>query len=310
MTVRVYKSTDRGAPQINDSTGGKGTLNAVLKACLVNGYGADADLKEPAGWSIPFEDSAANILVIRPASGARYFYQVIDNYNYTAVVNMFSAMTSASEGLEPSSTATYRLSRRCPDWMIIADERTAYICLKYTTYKQYGVSVLGDYYSLKSTDSSNAALIIPPQTSDTNSRFYSGAKVLQSGTADAAFIAKNLDGTSYSGVGNIGIRTGLLYTNGAAGNNVYPLQGSYGYDTTYAPILLYVPSSYIHIGWLRGVLIWGCSDVVSTGTLVDINGTPHMAIRYAWYGYGSTDENEQGTYYGTLFISLGSWEVS
>jgi len=38
MTVRVYRSTDFGAPQLS---GQVGTLLAILDACLVNGYGAN-----------------------------------------------------------------------------------------------------------------------------------------------------------------------------------------------------------------------------------------------------------------------------
>lgn len=47
MTIRVYKSTDAGAPVL---TGAVGSLIALLDACLVNGYGA----KAAAGWTKPF----------------------------------------------------------------------------------------------------------------------------------------------------------------------------------------------------------------------------------------------------------------
>lgn len=51
MTVRIYRSTDAGAPVL---TGQTGTLVAVLDACLVNGYGA----KAAAGWTKAY--AAAN----------------------------------------------------------------------------------------------------------------------------------------------------------------------------------------------------------------------------------------------------------
>jgi hypothetical protein len=51
MTVRLYKSTDAGAPVL---TGQTGSLVALLDACLVNGYGA----KPAAGWTKAF--AAAN----------------------------------------------------------------------------------------------------------------------------------------------------------------------------------------------------------------------------------------------------------
>ena len=51
MTVRLYRSTDAGAPNL---TGQVGSLVALLDAILVNGYGA----KPAAGWTKAF--SAAN----------------------------------------------------------------------------------------------------------------------------------------------------------------------------------------------------------------------------------------------------------
>ena len=46
--VLRFKSTDAGAPQINYNSRAAGDVKAVLKACLVTGYGATAS----AGWSI------------------------------------------------------------------------------------------------------------------------------------------------------------------------------------------------------------------------------------------------------------------
>jgi hypothetical protein len=49
MPTRVYKSTDAGAPTLN---GQVGSLIAVLRACLVNGFGSNP----PLGWSMPYTD--------------------------------------------------------------------------------------------------------------------------------------------------------------------------------------------------------------------------------------------------------------
>lgn len=46
--VKRFSSTDAGAPQINYNARVAGDVKAVLKACLVTGYGATAS----AGWSI------------------------------------------------------------------------------------------------------------------------------------------------------------------------------------------------------------------------------------------------------------------
>lgn len=46
--VLRFKSTDTGAPQLNQASRTAGDVKAILKACLVTGYGAIAS----AGWSI------------------------------------------------------------------------------------------------------------------------------------------------------------------------------------------------------------------------------------------------------------------
>lgn len=51
--VLRFKSTDAGAPQINQNARVAGDVKAVLKACLVTGYGTTAS----AGWSIVNEVS-------------------------------------------------------------------------------------------------------------------------------------------------------------------------------------------------------------------------------------------------------------
>ncbi len=50
-SVLRFKSTDAGAPQINHNSRAAGDIKAILKACLVTGYGAKAS----AGWSIDNE---------------------------------------------------------------------------------------------------------------------------------------------------------------------------------------------------------------------------------------------------------------
>lgn len=49
MTIRVYQSTDAGAPIL---TGQNGSLIALLKACLVDGYGTGDDAKPGLGWEV------------------------------------------------------------------------------------------------------------------------------------------------------------------------------------------------------------------------------------------------------------------
>lgn len=70
MTVRVYRSTDAGAPSIGRSLG---SLITLFDACLVDGYGAKASL----GWTREF--SATNTVVYRMAEGTRMYMRLQDD---------------------------------------------------------------------------------------------------------------------------------------------------------------------------------------------------------------------------------------
>jgi hypothetical protein len=59
LPVTVYRWDDDGAPQVTDRK--PLSLLSVLKACLVDGYGAKASL----GWSIPFGSVASGKVVFR-----------------------------------------------------------------------------------------------------------------------------------------------------------------------------------------------------------------------------------------------------
>lgn len=66
MTVRVYRSSDAGAPVFSNTLG---SILGVLDACLVNGYGSGPTAKAPLGWSITF--TATNKRTYRMAAGTR-----------------------------------------------------------------------------------------------------------------------------------------------------------------------------------------------------------------------------------------------
>tara|TARA_R110002051_G_scaffold28421_1_gene67578 strand:- start:30882 stop:31793 length:912 start_codon:yes stop_codon:yes gene_type:complete len=68
--VRHFKSTDPGAPQINNNNRVAGDVKAVIKACLVSGYGAITS----AGWSVVNEDS--NIAEFSSPSAAMSDYRL------------------------------------------------------------------------------------------------------------------------------------------------------------------------------------------------------------------------------------------
>lgn len=77
--VLRFKSTDAGAPQINYSVRTAGDVKAVLKACLVTGYGATAS----AGWTAVNE--VGNVIEFLSPSAAMSDYRLgIDDTLTTA----------------------------------------------------------------------------------------------------------------------------------------------------------------------------------------------------------------------------------
>ena len=111
--VLRFSSTDAGAPQINYNARTAGDIKAVLKACLVTGYGAKAS----AGWSVvnevdhvcEFVSPSAAMSDYRlgiddtSTSSTTWYYQYQDvrtNPSYNAPVKSFSYVdkTHASNG--------------------------------------------------------------------------------------------------------------------------------------------------------------------------------------------------------------------
>ena len=120
LTVKRFKSTDAGAPQINYNARTAGDVKAVLKACLVTGYGT----KSSAGWSIVNEvDHVAEFVSPSVAmsdyrlgiddtstSSTTWYYQYQDvrvNPTYNAPTKSFSRVdkTHASNGWQMLVTA-------------------------------------------------------------------------------------------------------------------------------------------------------------------------------------------------------------
>lgn len=125
MPVRVYYSTDAGAPVYSGSAG---ALIALLKACLVDGYGA----KVAAGWTQPF--TGINLAAFRPAVGNRHYLWVDDTNATAARVRGFEAMTDISTGTGPFptdvqlsggcyTTKSNTASAAARGWVLAADEK-------------------------------------------------------------------------------------------------------------------------------------------------------------------------------------------
>lgn len=138
MTVRMYTSDDAGAPQMYlNSTGTRGDFVAILKAVLVNGYGAST----PAGWTMPYEDAPNNVAVFKNSAvgdGTGTYYRFDDDLSYQYYrARAYQSMTGVDTGLNafPAvgdyATGLLGFKRSSAtiggQWKIFACERGAYI---------------------------------------------------------------------------------------------------------------------------------------------------------------------------------------
>lgn len=141
MTLHVFACTDTDAPVL---TGAAGSLNELLYACLVTGYGAQAG----AGWTREFHDDASKTAVFRqPAdSKSRCYLQSWDANTgpgdvKVAVWRGFETMTAFDQGAGafPVLTDTYKAfvwksstTTNTPrPWYLVADQRRFYLLINH-----------------------------------------------------------------------------------------------------------------------------------------------------------------------------------
>jgi hypothetical protein len=157
-----YMSTDGSAPVLD---GNVGSMNTVLRAIGVNGYGA----KPAAGWQEPFA-SVANVAGFKfPAGQLKAYFNVNDAAPRAAPFangsecrikpSEAASALSTQTGLFPTAAqaANGLIIRKSKDasvspWIAYADDRTL---LMFIQSGDYGVAwhgfYIGEYYSLKPT---------------------------------------------------------------------------------------------------------------------------------------------------------------
>lgn len=145
MTVRVYRWDDASAPSLSSAAG---SVPALLKACLVTGYGA----KAAAGWSNPF--SGTNIEAFRNGTGSSQLYlRVAQTETGPARVVGYESMTDVNTGtaafpteaqvsgglyLPPSSSA----DATARPWILVATEKCFYLWVGYDRTTAQGVATV------------------------------------------------------------------------------------------------------------------------------------------------------------------------
>lgn len=182
MTVRVYRSTDAGAPTMNNSPG---SLIAVLDWCLVSGAPISA------GWTKEY--SGTNKAVYKQGAGSNGFYlRVDDTTTYYASITGYETMSDVDTGTKPfprphqTIDATFATSffyicksdnsnSNPREWVIVATEKLFYIYANRSStsgvYLSAMINCFGDFESFSSTDQYNTIIIGTTQSTATSNSF-------------------------------------------------------------------------------------------------------------------------------------------
>ena len=145
MGWRIFKATDSGAPAATLNVAGQ--LAAILRACLIDGYGTGEDYKAPVGgWSEPFAE-ANNVAVFRADTGNRQFYQIQDSSAAGAPFRAYESMSDIDTGVgvwfQHYLGKYYNTSNM--DWIVLANEKT--VILFFVFQNGWAPQMFGEYES-------------------------------------------------------------------------------------------------------------------------------------------------------------------
>lgn len=118
VPVKVYRWDDEGAPALDKTPN---CMATIFKACLVTGYGT----KESAGWTMPFEDTAAGVKVLRPQPNpyTDFCLRLSTDTGTEIKAQVYLSMTDANTGelkLQCDTPFKYGKSNTSIKWILIA----------------------------------------------------------------------------------------------------------------------------------------------------------------------------------------------
>lgn len=209
MTVRVYRWDDASAPVL---TGQAGSRAALLKACLVTGYGS----KTAAGWSNPYSATNIEAFTNSPAAGGTGYGVLVTDTNaqYASVIgyesitgggvmtNQFPTSAQQAAGMVIYASSTADTTPR--PWLVVADEKRFYIWIGYNVTTATGLATtnpaqfcfVGDLVGANVADPYR--FIIVGGTTVTSGTNYIGS--LSTNVANGAIISGHYLARNYTGV--------------------------------------------------------------------------------------------------------------
>lgn len=111
MTVRLFKSSETGAPQLGNST--SGDLLTILRACLVEGFGS----RTAAGWTMPFSDLPNKIACFKSATGDTLRLDDSIHYQYASGLG-FKTMSDLNTGTEQYPNSDFLGDENVNHWRL------------------------------------------------------------------------------------------------------------------------------------------------------------------------------------------------
>lgn len=299
MAIRIYRSTDTGAPTRGALTGlPVNMLRQILRACLVDGYGS----KPAAGWSIVDEGSAGFSITNGPGSGIINFWMPVAAVSYYPIAIYLAESFTGSSGGKitgdnlrsgpwfSGSTVTQRqmlfpsgnlLSSELPYsyWTMIADERTAVFImnsrLASSTGPQYDLFLyLGE---IDSPLSGPARFVVSggsnSYTEAQNVNNFSGAFFRAFGMGYTAL--RNLN-TGVIPASAAGFYPNELIIAGSSFTTDMPVDCVYGDKLTFsrAKVFTGAATGLGHAGFFRGIAVEPSLSVYSWQTAMSALGLP------------------------------------
>lgn len=183
LQATIYRWDDPGAPQLTDKT--QAEWFALLKACLVDGYGD----KQGAGWSVAYEDLVTDRLVLKNSAsegsgGFAVFWLYKANNMAVKTAPLISEVSPEWEAVANASYRHVFKMNYATKWIIIATAAGLYITtsgegsyyddMSQGTY-EFPCFFLGDIHSYYAGDANTFTLLTANNIADASSGTWSRA---------------------------------------------------------------------------------------------------------------------------------------
>ncbi|MFV0597985.1 hypothetical protein [Shewanella sp.] len=180
LPVTVYRWDDAGAPQLTN--GKPSEIIAILKKCLVEGYGTKAG----AGWSVAFENAAAFKIAFRnsttEASGGFVQFWSVDGTDANSGNMRFrgaKSMTALDTFIDAQYQMQFSISTVVDYWVLIATSAgfwflsTSTLTNPNPSTNAKGLFFVGDFDAFTANDPGRFVNIMNGVTSDMTSYSWS-----------------------------------------------------------------------------------------------------------------------------------------